>query len=95
MTAAKAWYTKWLGGVPGKRAQYDAVDLPGVNLNFSVGPKAVVPTKGRTLDHLAFEVRDWSPLCTSGPRRSGFRAAVRGARRPPQRDHCGSLGHVY
>ena len=63
VAAAKAWYVTWLGGVPGKRAQYDAVDLPGVNLNFSVGPKAVVPTKGRTLDHLAFEVRELGPLC--------------------------------
>jgi glucose/arabinose dehydrogenase len=63
VAAAKAWYVKWLGGLPGKRAQYDAVDLPGVNLNFSVGPKAVVPVKGRTLDHLAFEVRELGPLC--------------------------------
>ena len=63
VAAAKAWYVKWLGGLPGKRAQYDAVDLPGVNLNFSVGPKAVVPIKGRTLDHLAFEVRDLGSLC--------------------------------
>ena len=37
---------------------------PGVNFNFSVGPKAVVPLKDRTLNHLAFEVRGLGPLCT-------------------------------
>ena len=96
VAAAKAWYVTWLGGVPGKRAQYDAVDLPGVNLNFSVGPKAVVPTKGRTLDHLAFEVRELGPLCTRLARgEGGLRAALRGAWRAAQRDHCGPLGHVY
>jgi aldose sugar dehydrogenase len=63
VAAAKAWYATWFGGVPGKRAQYDAVDLPGVNLNFSVGPRPVVPTKGRTLDHLAFEVRGLEAFC--------------------------------
>ena len=43
---AKAWYTKMFGGVPGKRSNYDAVDLPGVNFNFSEAPKPTVPTEG-------------------------------------------------
>ena len=51
VSAAKAWYAKVFGGVTGKRSRYDAVDLPGVNFNFSVGPKAVGPTRGRVLDH--------------------------------------------
>ena len=38
---AKAWYAKLFGAIPGKRSQYDAVDLPGINLNFSGGRKAV------------------------------------------------------
>jgi glucose/arabinose dehydrogenase len=65
VAAAKAWYASRFDGVPGKRAQYDAVDLPGVNFNFSVGPKAVVPIKGRTLDHLGFEVRNLESLCAA------------------------------
>jgi hypothetical protein len=32
---AKAWYARMFGGVIGKRSTYDAVDLPGVNFNFS------------------------------------------------------------
>jgi len=60
--AAKAWYTKMFGGVPGKRSNYDAVDLPGVNLNFSEAPRPVVPTKGRMLDHIGFEVKGLEAL---------------------------------
>ncbi len=64
---AKAWYAQVFGGVPGKRSNYDAVDLPGVNLNFSsvadrVRPGQPVPTpaatRGRMLDHVGFEVRN-------------------------------------
>jgi catechol 2,3-dioxygenase-like lactoylglutathione lyase family enzyme len=53
---AKAWYASTFGGTPGKRWRYDAVDLPGVNINFGVAPKPAQPTKGRMLDHIGFEV---------------------------------------
>ena len=53
---AKAWYTRTFGGLPGKRSNYDAVDLPGMNVNISVAPRPTVPTKGRMLDHIGFEV---------------------------------------
>jgi glucose/arabinose dehydrogenase/catechol 2,3-dioxygenase-like lactoylglutathione lyase family enzyme len=56
ITAAKDWYVKLFGGVPGKRSNYDAVDLPGININISVAPKPAQPTKGRMLDHIGFEV---------------------------------------
>jgi glucose/arabinose dehydrogenase len=62
---AKAWYARMFGGVPGKRAQYDAVDLPGINLNFG-GGRTTVPTKGRRLDHIGFEVRNLEAFCTRG-----------------------------
>jgi catechol 2,3-dioxygenase-like lactoylglutathione lyase family enzyme len=55
---AKAWYTKMFGGVPGKRSNYDAVDLPGVNFNFSEAPKPTVPLEGRMLRGIGFEVED-------------------------------------
>jgi glucose/arabinose dehydrogenase/extradiol dioxygenase family protein len=63
VAAAKAWYSKVFGGVPGKRSNYDAVDLPGINLNFSAAPKPTVPTKGRMLDHIGFEVRGLAAFC--------------------------------
>lgn len=56
IAAAKAWYAKTFGGTPGKRWRYDAVDLPGINVNLGVAPRPVQPTKGRTLDHIGFEV---------------------------------------
>ena len=60
---AKAWYARVFGGVPGKRAQYDATDVPGINLNFSAGPQPTQPTKGRMLDHVGFEVVRLKAFC--------------------------------
>jgi catechol 2,3-dioxygenase-like lactoylglutathione lyase family enzyme len=60
---AKAWYTRMFGGTPGKRSQYDAVDLPGVNMNISSAPKPTTGTKGRMLDHICFEVRNLEAFC--------------------------------
>ena len=60
--AAKAWYVRMFGGVGGKRSTYDAVDLPGINLNFS-GGRTSVPMKGRTLEHIGFEVRNLEAFC--------------------------------
>ena len=59
---AKAWYARMFGGVGGKRSTYDAVDLPGINLNFS-GGRTSAPMKGRTLEHIGFEVRDLEAFC--------------------------------
>jgi catechol 2,3-dioxygenase-like lactoylglutathione lyase family enzyme len=63
VAAAKAWYVKVFGGIPGKRSNYEAVDLPGVNLNFSSAPRPTVATKGRMLDHLGFEIRNLPAFC--------------------------------
>ena len=63
VAAAKAWYAKVFGGIPGKRSNYEAVDLPGINLNFSAAPKPTVATKGRMLDHVGFEVRGLAAFC--------------------------------
>ncbi len=60
---AKAWYVETFGGIPGKRGVYEAVDLPGINFNFSDAPRPVVPTKGRMLDHIGFEVVDLEAFC--------------------------------
>ena len=63
VAAAKAWYAKVFGGVPGKRSNYDAVDLPGINLNFSNAPRPAVPIRGRMLDHVGFEIRNLPAFC--------------------------------
>lgn len=64
----KAWYLKLFGGIPGKRYKtveppYDAVDLPGVNLNFSGVPDKTAPTKDRMLDHIGFEIKNLEAFC--------------------------------
>src|SRR5688572_3639494 len=59
----KAWYVRMFGGTPGKRSQYDAVDLPGMNLNISGPPRGSAPTKGRMLDHIGLEVSGLEAFC--------------------------------
>lgn len=59
---AKAWYVRMFGGIGGKRSNYDAVDLPGINLNFS-GGRASAPMKGRTLEHIGFEIAGLEAFC--------------------------------
>ena len=60
--AAKAWYVRMFGGVGGKRSNYDAVDLPGINLNFS-GGRMSAPMKGRALQHIGFEIAGLEAFC--------------------------------
>lgn len=60
----QAWYAKMFGGVPGTRQRQsspgliDCDDIPGSNLSFSPGKTALLPTKGRSLDHIGFDVKD-------------------------------------
>ena len=62
--AAQQWYTTVFGGTPGMRWRYPAVDLPGINLNFSYNADAGgAPTKGRMLDHIGFEVTGLDAFC--------------------------------
>jgi catechol 2,3-dioxygenase-like lactoylglutathione lyase family enzyme len=60
----QAWYAKTFGAVPGKRAQFETADLPGVDLSFSSSDAAPVATKGRVLDHIGFEVRNLPAFLT-------------------------------
>ncbi|MDQ2944492.1 MAG: VOC family protein [Acidobacteriota bacterium] len=56
--AAKKWYASVFGAIPGMRGKFEAADLPGVNLSFSKAETALAGTKGRSLDHIGFEVKD-------------------------------------
>jgi catechol 2,3-dioxygenase-like lactoylglutathione lyase family enzyme len=60
--AAQAWYAKTFGAVPGKRGQFDAADLPGVNLTFTKADTPTAPTMGRSIDHIGFEVKGLEPF---------------------------------
>jgi catechol 2,3-dioxygenase-like lactoylglutathione lyase family enzyme len=62
--AMQSWYSKVLGGVPGKCARgeapdgMDCVDVPGVSLAMSQSEMKLDPTAGRSLDHIGFEVKN-------------------------------------
>ncbi len=62
-TDTKAWYVKTFGAKGGMRGRFEAADLPGVNLSFSLSETPVVGTKGRALDHIGFEVKDLEAFC--------------------------------
>lgn len=63
VAAAKEWYATHFGGVRGTRWHYDAVDLPGININISAVDTAQAPTRGRMLDHIGFEVNNLEAFC--------------------------------
>lgn len=72
--AIKRWYVNAFGANPGRRPciaclsnprMIEADDLPGVNLSFSPGSKAPLPTKGRAIDHIGFEVENLEALVAS------------------------------
>jgi catechol 2,3-dioxygenase-like lactoylglutathione lyase family enzyme len=63
VAAAKEWYAAHFGGVRGMRWRYDAVDLPGININISGVERAQAPTRGRMLDHIGFEVENLEAFC--------------------------------
>jgi catechol 2,3-dioxygenase-like lactoylglutathione lyase family enzyme len=55
--AMRGWYAKTFGAAPGVRGSFQAADLPGVNLTFSSSAEPVAATRGRSLDHIGFEVK--------------------------------------
>lgn len=63
IAAMKSWYAKTLGAAPGKRGNFEAADLPGVNLTFSGSDAPLAATKGRSLDHIGFEVDGLEAFC--------------------------------
>jgi catechol 2,3-dioxygenase-like lactoylglutathione lyase family enzyme len=59
----RAWYVKAFGAVPGMRGRFQAADLPGANLSWNASGTPTLPTKGRALDHIGFEVKDIRAFC--------------------------------
>ena len=57
------WYAKMFGGELGKQGANPHVIVPGVRIRFSTSDEARLPTKGRVLDHIGFEVRNLEAFC--------------------------------
>jgi catechol 2,3-dioxygenase-like lactoylglutathione lyase family enzyme len=54
----QAWYAKEFGAKPGMRGTNVAADIPGANFSFSKATGPTVSTKGHTLDHIGFDVKN-------------------------------------
>ena len=58
------WYAKNFGAAVKKRGEHEAADIPGMNLTFGVSRKPpTTGTKGRTIDHIGFEVKNLDAFC--------------------------------
>jgi hypothetical protein len=51
------------GAKPGKRGNFETAPIPGAELTFSKSDTPVVPTVGRVLDHIGFEVANLQGFC--------------------------------
>ncbi len=56
--AAQAWYVKNFGAVAGKRNAFDTANVPGAEIAFNKTEMPLAPTKGRSVDHIGFEVNN-------------------------------------
>jgi catechol 2,3-dioxygenase-like lactoylglutathione lyase family enzyme len=63
ITEIQSWYVKTFGAKAGKRGQFEAADVPGVNLTFTKSDTPTVPSKGRMLDHIGFEITNLEAFC--------------------------------
>lgn len=56
--ALRAWYAKHFGAAMPTAANANAMGLPGMSFSFRKTDAPQAATKGRSLDHIGFEVRD-------------------------------------
>jgi catechol 2,3-dioxygenase-like lactoylglutathione lyase family enzyme len=80
---AQDWYARVFGGVKGTRNDAPVVDLPGVQIRFADDPMVQVPTRGRVLDHIGFDVEDHAAFVE---RLNGLGIALD---EPPRRSNSG------
>ena len=59
----RAWYVKTFGATAGTRGTFLAAFIPGGEVDFRKSDVAQAPTKGRSLDHIGFEVKGLEAFC--------------------------------
>ena len=83
-SAAQRWYGEHFGATPGKRLAFETATVPGAEITLSKTDAAQVPTKGRAVDHIGFEVKNIEAFVaklqaagikTDGPIRSSTNAS--------------------
>ena len=65
----QAWYVKVFGAKPGKRGPFLTAALPGGELTLTKSDSPVVGTKGRSLDHIGFEIKNLEVFCNNAEAR--------------------------
>ena len=55
--AAQSWYGEHFGATPGKRGMFDTATVPGAEITLTNSADHNVPSKGRSIDHIGFEVK--------------------------------------
>ena len=55
---AQKWYIQHFGATAGKRLQFETANVPGTEITLGKADKPQVPTKGRSVDHMGFEVKN-------------------------------------
>jgi catechol 2,3-dioxygenase-like lactoylglutathione lyase family enzyme len=61
---AQQWYGQHFGGIAGKRGRWDVSNVPGTELTLGKVEALQAPTKGRSLDHIGFEVKNIDAFVT-------------------------------
>ncbi len=61
--ALQTWYVKTFGAEATTRRNLPAAKIPGGEVDFLKAKDAPAPTKGRTLDHIGFEIKDLDAFC--------------------------------
>jgi catechol 2,3-dioxygenase-like lactoylglutathione lyase family enzyme len=59
----RAWYVKTFGARPGTRGSFLAAFIPGGEVDTRKVQDPQAPSKGRSLDHIGFEVRNLESFC--------------------------------
>ncbi len=59
----RAWYVKTFGAKAGMRGAFLAAMIPGGEVDFRKADQPPAPTKGRSLDHIGFEVKGLEAFC--------------------------------
>ena len=55
---AQEWYVQHFGAVAARRGQFDVANVPGAELTLGKADTPQAPTKGRSVDHIGFEVKN-------------------------------------
>jgi catechol 2,3-dioxygenase-like lactoylglutathione lyase family enzyme len=61
--ALRAWYVKHFGAAAPTARNANAAGVPGMSFSFRKTDSAQAATKGRSLDHIGFEVKDLEAFC--------------------------------